>query len=40
MQRTLIYPEWLIDGTGAAARTGEALVIGADGRIEAVGPTA
>ena len=38
--RTLIYPEWLIDGTGAAALPGQALVVGADGRIEAVGRAA
>src|ERR1700694_5813440 len=37
MMRTLIYPEWLIDGTGADAREGQALVFGSDGRIEAVG---
>jgi imidazolonepropionase-like amidohydrolase len=36
--RTLIYPEWLIDGTGAAPREGYALSFGDDGRIEAVGP--
>jgi imidazolonepropionase-like amidohydrolase len=35
--RTLIYPEWLIDGTGGAARQAHALAF-ADGRIEAVGP--
>ena len=38
--RTLIYPEWLIDGTGAPAREAEALAIGDDGYIEAVGPAA
>src|ERR1700694_5049542 len=37
MMRTLIYPEWLIDGTGAAALEGHALLVGSDGRIEAVG---
>ena len=37
MMRTLIYPEWLIDGTGAAALEGQALLFGSDGRIEAVG---
>src|SRR5579864_253232 len=35
--RTLLYPEWLIDGTGAAARPMYAVAL-ADGRIEAVGP--
>jgi imidazolonepropionase-like amidohydrolase len=35
--RTLIYPEWLIDGTGADAQAGQVLVCGSDGRIEAVG---
>src|SRR5438132_9350681 len=34
--RTLIYPEWLIDGTGAAPREGYALSVADDGRIEAV----
>jgi len=37
--RTLIYPEWLVDGTGAPARANHALAFGADGRIEAVAPT-
>jgi imidazolonepropionase-like amidohydrolase len=37
MVRTLIFPEWLIDGTGAGAQTGQALIVGGDGRIEAVG---
>ena len=36
--RTLIYPEWLIDGTGGAARAGHALAFANDGRIEAVAP--
>src|SRR6266852_3283614 len=36
--RTLIYPEWLIDGTGAPAREGYALAFSDDGLIEAVGP--
>jgi len=40
MTRTLIFPEWLIDGTGADAQVGQALVFGSDGRIEAVGPAA
>ncbi len=35
--RTLIYPEWLIDGTGTAARQSFALAV-TDDRIEAVGP--
>jgi imidazolonepropionase-like amidohydrolase len=35
--RTLIYPEWLIDGTGNAARQENALVF-TDHGIEAVGP--
>lgn len=35
--RTLIYPEWLIDGTGAEAQGGQALVCGSDGRIESIG---
>ena len=34
--RTIIYPEWLLDGTGAPARVGQALAF-AEGRIEAVG---
>jgi imidazolonepropionase-like amidohydrolase len=36
--RTLIYPQWLIDGTGAAARGGHVLAFSEDGRIEAVAP--
>jgi imidazolonepropionase-like amidohydrolase len=36
--RTLIYPEWLIDGTGAPAREGHVLVFTTAGRIEFVGP--
>jgi imidazolonepropionase-like amidohydrolase len=36
--RTLIYPEWLIDGTGSAATETYALAV-TDGRIEAVGPS-
>jgi imidazolonepropionase-like amidohydrolase len=35
--RTLIYPEWLIDGTGVPASQGRALAFADDGRIEAVG---
>lgn len=35
--RTLIYPEWLIDGTGAPVREGFALGI-SDGQIDFVGP--
>jgi imidazolonepropionase-like amidohydrolase len=35
--RTIIYPEWLLDGTGGPARVGQALAF-AEGRIEAVGP--
>ncbi|HEY1296642.1 MAG TPA: amidohydrolase family protein [Chloroflexota bacterium] len=38
--RTLIYPEWLIDGTGAAAREDYALAFSDEGRIEAVAPAA
>lgn len=38
--RTLIYPEWLIDGTGAPPRPGEAVAFSQDGRIEAVAPAA
>jgi imidazolonepropionase-like amidohydrolase len=38
--RTLIYPEWLIDGTGADAGQGQALVVSTDGRIEGVGRAA
>src|SRR5205085_550724 len=34
--RTVIYPEWLLDGTGAPARRGQALAF-VDDRIEAVG---
>jgi imidazolonepropionase-like amidohydrolase len=37
MVRTLIYPEWLIAGTGADAIEDQALVIGGDGRIASVG---
>src|SRR5579859_6323549 len=40
MTRTLLYPEWLIDGTGADAVQGQALVCGDDGRIEALGRAA
>jgi imidazolonepropionase-like amidohydrolase len=36
--RTVIYPEWLIDGSGAPAVEGHALTFNDDGRIEAVGP--
>ena len=36
--RTLIAPEWLVDGTGAPPRQGEVLAIGEDGHIDAVGP--
>ena len=36
--RTLIYPEWLIDGTGTAAMQGYALAV-TDEHIEAVGPS-
>src|SRR5579864_8907249 len=35
--RTLIYPEWLIDGTGGAAIQGYALAV-TDDHIEAMGP--
>jgi imidazolonepropionase-like amidohydrolase len=35
--RKIIYPEWLLDGTGGPARVGQALAF-AEGRIEAVGP--
>jgi imidazolonepropionase-like amidohydrolase len=38
--KTVIVPEWLIDGTGADAQMGQALVIGENGRIEAVGRAA
>jgi imidazolonepropionase-like amidohydrolase len=38
--RTLIYPEWLIDGTGTTARRGYALAFSDGGRIEAVAPAA
>jgi imidazolonepropionase-like amidohydrolase len=37
--RTVLYPEWLLDGTGAPARGGCAVSI-ADGLIEAVAPAA
>jgi imidazolonepropionase-like amidohydrolase len=37
--RTLIFPEWLIDGTGAPAREGHALAIDGD-HIAAVAPAA
>src|SRR5579859_4748567 len=40
MTRTLLYPEWLIDGAGADAVQGQALVCGDDGRIEAMGRAA
>ena len=36
--RTLIYPEWLIDGTGGAARAHYALAFSGEGRIEVVAP--
>lgn len=36
--RTLMYPEWLIDGSGAEAREGHALAFSENGRIETVGP--
>jgi imidazolonepropionase-like amidohydrolase len=36
---TFIYPEWLIDGTGAAARSDCGLAFTDDGRIETVSPT-
>ena len=34
--RTVIYPQWLIDGTGAPALEGHALAFDTHGRIEAV----
>jgi imidazolonepropionase-like amidohydrolase len=34
--KTLIYPEWLIDGTGQEVQLGKVLVIDESGRIEAV----
>ena len=37
--RTLIYPEWLVDGTGAAAQQGYAVVVNGS-QIEAIGPRA
>jgi imidazolonepropionase-like amidohydrolase len=37
-KRTLIYPEWLIDGTGSAPRSGYALAFSEGGQIEAVAP--
>lgn len=37
--RRILYPEWLLDGTGAPPRQGQAVAI-ADGRIEAVGRAA
>src|SRR5262252_594555 len=36
--RTLIYPEWLIDGTGTAARQGQVLAFSEAGRIATVAP--
>jgi|SRR5579859_2468142 len=39
MVRKLIYPEWLIDGSGAPAREGYALAFAENGPIEAVGPS-
>ena len=36
--RTVIVPEWLIDGTGAPPRTDYALAFDDSGRITAVGP--
>jgi len=36
--RTLIYPEWLVDGTGGPLHGGTGLAFGADGRIEMIGP--
>src|SRR6266566_94929 len=39
--RTLIYPEWLVDGNGRPARQGQALAFSEQGgRIEAVGAAA
>lgn len=35
--RTLLYPEWIIDGTGAPPLTGHVVAL-ADGRIDAVAP--
>ena len=34
---TILYPEWLVDGTGAPPRTGQALVFDDSGRITRVG---
>ena len=34
--RTLIYPDWLIDGSGAPAHEGYALAFAEDGRIDSV----
>jgi imidazolonepropionase-like amidohydrolase len=39
MTRLLLYPEWLIDGTGADAARGQAVVIAA-GRFERIAPAA
>src|SRR5438270_5563932 len=40
-KRTLIYPEWLIDGTGSPARPRHARALNeVDGRIEAVAAAA
>jgi imidazolonepropionase-like amidohydrolase len=36
--RSLIYPEWLLDGTGAAAHSDYGLAFSDDGRIETVAP--
>ncbi|MBV9545408.1 MAG: amidohydrolase family protein, partial [Chloroflexi bacterium] len=37
---TILYPEWLIDGTGAPAREGAALQFGDDGRIQSISAAA
>jgi imidazolonepropionase-like amidohydrolase len=36
----VFYPEWLVDGTGGQPLTGHAVVVGGEGRIEAVQPVA
>jgi imidazolonepropionase-like amidohydrolase len=36
--RTVLCPEWIVDGTGSQPLTGYAVVVGGNGRIEAVQP--
>ncbi len=36
--RTVLCPEWIVDGTGSQPLTGYAVVVGGNGRIDAVQP--